>query len=319
MMKRIISALLVLIISVQLFSCEGVYTPPTEPPTDPCPPHADADKSGVCDKCGAIVSLSPEDGGEDETGEPFTVTLKLDGEAFIPDADENVLVQWTDGFSYHSAKMEDGVAAVTGLDGDYRVTLSGLPSGYAYNPNVYVATNDNRNTEIEIYEIITARGTGADLYQNIIKLYYTGVYEAEIKRASQRLYYQFMHSESGTYTIESWVDVTQNSINPIADVYYGHAQYKNFAYSIDDGGVSSTYTKNFVYSFDVDSTNIGSIYAFGLKLTEISGRYPAKVHIAIKKDGEFVRPKTDYTMVIPTEQFEWTEEYSKSQYTYVEA
>lgn len=318
-MKKLLSAILVLVISLQLFSCEGVYTPPAEPPVEPCPPHADTDKSGVCDKCGAIVELPGGSGGEEDSGEPFTVSLTLDGEAFIPEEDEAIFVQWTDGFAYHSAKMEGGVASVSGLDGDYRVTLTTVPDGYAYNPNIYTATNDERDIEIELHQIKKTRGTGANLYQNIITLTTTGVYSTEIKRASQKVYYQFRPTASGTYTVESWIDVTENNVNPTADIYYGTFAAKFFGYTQDDGGAASTYTKNFVYTFEVDASNIGSVYTFGLKISEISGKYPQKVVFAVKKDGEFERPKTDYTMVIPTYEFEREAEYDSRLYTYKEA
>ena len=321
-MKKLLSVILVLVISLQLFSCEGVYTPPAEPPVEPCPPHADTDESGVCDKCGAIVELPGSSGGEEDSGEPFTVSLTLDGEAFIPEEDEAIFVQWTDGFAYHSAKMEGGVASVSGLDGDYRVTLTTVPDGYAYNPNIYTATNDERDIEIELRKISTVRGanatTGSGLY-NCLKVSGTGIYSVDIKRASQVVYYEFRPTGQGMYRIESWVDVTENSVNPKLDIYTGTFAAKYYSYTQDDGGASSTYTKNFVYEIDIGESFIGNTFTIGVKLSEISGKYPQNMVFAITRDGDFDVPKTEYEMVIPTERFERTEEYDKTRYDYVQA
>ena len=321
-MKRFISLILAIIV-LALSSCEGVYTPPVTPPEEVCPPHRDSDKSGICDKCGAAVEISGEQPSDPEqTDAPFTVKLVLEGEQFIPDEDEVIFVQWTDGFSYYTSKLEGGVAEASGLDGDYRVTLSAAPDGYAYNPNIYVATNDDRDIEIELREVSKIRGvtssTGSSLY-NCFKINSTGVYAVEIKRASQVAYFEFSPRGQGTYTIESWVDTTENTVNPKMDVYYGTFAAKYFAYTIDDGAASSTYTKNFLHEINTAEEAVGNDYTFGVKLSEISGKYPQKIYINVLRDGEYDPPKTEYEMVIPTERFERAPEYDKTRYTYTEA
>ena len=62
-MKRFLAAMLAFVM-LFLVSCEGVYTPPVTPPSDPCPPHRDADNSGVCDKCGAALYTRADDNAE---------------------------------------------------------------------------------------------------------------------------------------------------------------------------------------------------------------------------------------------------------------
>ena len=306
-MKRIFAALLVLTMMLQLFSCEGIYTPPIEPPTDPCPPHADTDKSGVCDKCGAIVEIPEEPNDGEESGEPFTVSLVYDGEEFIPDGDEAIFVQWTDGYTYHTAELVNGVASASGLDGDYRVTLTNVPDGYAYNPNIYIATNDNRDTRIELHKISKIRGatssTGSSLY-NCYNISGTGIYSIEIKRSTQVVYYEFRPTRRGTYTIESWVDITDNSINPSIDVYRGTFAAKYFSYTLDDGGAASTYTKNFSYNIEIGEDFIGNSYTIGVKLSEISGKYKAFYHLCsdiIKQRIEFLNSDHILLCHIPVE------------------
>lgn len=319
-MKRILSLILAVVV-LTLSSCEGVYTPPVTPEAESCPPHRDLDKSGICDKCGAVVELP---GGSDEGGsdEPFTVKLTLDGEDFIPDDDETIFVQWTDGFNYHSAELVDGVASVVGLDGDYRVTLSSVPSGYAYNPNIYIATSESRDIAIELREISKIRGvtssTGSGLY-NCFKISGTGIYTVEINRASQVAYFEFSPTREGTYTIESWVDVTENRVNPIMDLYNGTFAAKYFDSTIDGGAASSTYTKNFQHKINTGEAFIGNTYTFGVRVSEIGGKYPQKIVFAVTRNGTFDPPTTEYEMVIPTERFERTPEYDSSLYTYTEA
>ena len=81
--------------------------------------------------------VTDEEGNVDEN--PFTVTLTVDGQVYIPSEEQPISVQWNDGYSIHTAPIgSDGVARVGGLDGDYRIRLTAIPEGYAYNPNVYL-------------------------------------------------------------------------------------------------------------------------------------------------------------------------------------
>ncbi|MBQ7357628.1 MAG: hypothetical protein IJW65_02710, partial [Clostridia bacterium] len=140
MKKRIISCILFfLVISMLLSSCSE-FTPAVDPngnnerptqneqPTEGTPPE--------------------EDDGS------YTVTLSYNGEQYIPTSDTEIYVQWNDGFSFHKALMEDGVAKVGNLDGDFQVTLSAVPEGFAYDPNAYIATTDNRHIEIKLHKVI---------------------------------------------------------------------------------------------------------------------------------------------------------------------
>jgi hypothetical protein len=87
-------------------------------------------------------AVTDENGNVDEN--PFTVTLMVGEDVYVPSEEHPISVQWSDGFSVHTAPIgKDGVARVGGLDGDYRVNLTAIPEGYTYNPNVYTATNNN--------------------------------------------------------------------------------------------------------------------------------------------------------------------------------
>ncbi|MBE7085428.1 MAG: hypothetical protein E7368_05180 [Clostridiales bacterium] len=243
---------------------------------------------------GGTIIVDPDD--EDL----FTVHLVYDGKKYVPTIAMEAF--WTDGFSYHRAPFEkDGVARVDGLDGDYRVTLSNVPEGFAYDPSAYVATNDGRHITIELYKIQKTVGKGTELYK-CIALNIAGVYQAEITSAEHIVYYEFEPRKSGVYTVESWVDSTENMVNPKLDIYTGTFAAKYYSYTMDDGGVESTFTKNCKYEVKIDEKEVGNCFTFGLKADAKNG-YPQKIWFAVKRDGGFEKNWATSTFVLPTEDF----------------
>ena len=108
-MKRLsqLIALLVLI-SILLTSC-GTYTPPadggnTNQPANPDDPNTNPDNPNNPDN---------------QTEPPYTVTLNVNGKAYTPNAANGpYFVQWSNGFSVHTAELIDGKAEIYGLDDD---------------------------------------------------------------------------------------------------------------------------------------------------------------------------------------------------------
>lgn len=290
-MKRIILLLTALfLLTLTLASC-GVYNPPVT--TDKVDVTAD--------------STAPQQGEKPADGK-FTASLKFNGALFKPEGE--ITVQWTDEFNLHQATLDDeGMATVTGLDGDYTVTVFGLPEGYAYNPNAksQLATNDKPHVDIEVYKIIeTGRETGSDLYNHIINISSPGIYRVELKNEEQVVFYQFVPQFAGTYVIESWADTTAQVLNPKIDVYYGSVAYKTFAYTKDDGGVSDGFTKNFSYTVEIDDSQFSedgrggqAVYAFGVKASVRGNKYPAYVDISLTLDGGYEMPTTQTDMMVP--------------------
>ena len=126
MMKKAISLLLCLLLAVSLLSC-GEYKPPLE---------FEEGESTEAESAGGELDSDPTN--------DFTVTLRLNGKAYKPQISINVY--WSDGYDIYIAPVdENGVARIDGLDGDYKVTLSSVPAGYAYDANSYVATNLERD------------------------------------------------------------------------------------------------------------------------------------------------------------------------------
>ncbi|MBQ8322372.1 MAG: hypothetical protein IJX91_00215 [Clostridia bacterium] len=240
---------------------------------------------------------SDSDVDSTDTENQFTVALSLNGKIYKPSID--IYAQWTDGFSYHSAKIDEtGVATVENLDGDYRVTLSAVPDGYSYDPSAYMATNNKKNVTIELVKLERSRGEGAGLY-SCIPINTTGVYRTTVKSASHVVYYEFTPRESGMYSIESWVDTTQNTVNPLLDVYTGSFAAKYYSKTLDGGAVESTYTKNFIHEVNIRDDEIGNAFTFAVKATSKSNEYPITVDFAVKLDGEMPPRNSTSEMKLP--------------------
>ncbi len=245
-------------------------------------------------------------GGEVDEN-PFTVTVTYEGQTYIPTVENPISILWSDGYSVHEAPLEaDGIARMGGLDGDYKVTMSALPEGYTYNPNIYQATNSSRHVEIELQKIVPTTGKGIDL-NNCIRIKNTGVYCVEVKSADSETFFEFAPSRSGIYSVESWMDITANEINPTANYYGANFAYKRLQSTHDTGGQEGSYTKNFKMDVKIADENISksgtgaAVFTFGIKATQKNGKYPIKVYIAITLDGEFSLNHTDAQIMIPQE------------------
>ena len=93
------------------------------------------------------------------------------------------------------------------------------------------------------------------------------------------------------YSIESWIDITEDNINPYVDVYYGSSQWKAYEKTINDGGAVGSYTINFVHNVQIAAENISAggqaTYTFVVKAESKNNKYPITVTFAVKRDGEF--------------------------------
>ena len=251
----------------------------------------------------------------------FTADVMLNGEPFNPESLE-IYVQWTDGFSFYTDLLdENGKASVSGLDGDYQVTLSNIPDGLSYNPNAYVATSDAPHVVIELYELDKIRRGGDDLY-NCVELNQLGMYQVEILSPEHQVFVEFHPPSNGVYWVESWMDVTANDINPKIDVYTGTSVgAKYFAYTLDDGGVCSQYTKNFRYEIkiaDEGFSNSGGgsqSFTFAVKCDSKDGTYPVKVNFVVQLNGGFTVDRNSAKWMVP----EHGSIYTNEQRAYLEA
>lgn len=272
--------------------------------------------AGAC-ACGQYQSAvdSPENATTDEiVTEPpaseseqveagYTVTLTHNGKVFS--AADGVVAHWTDGYSYHTASFAGGVAATDYLDGDFRVTLSGLPEEYTYNPNIYTATATERDVEIELHRVEVPRGAGSDEY-HCIQLRKTNYYRAQFSRAGQQIFFEFIPTSAGTYVLESLVDTAAQEFNPVLMVYVGSSQFKLFDHEQDGGGAENGYTKNFRYEMRVDDDEIGSVFTFAIRLDAKSDEFPQFVDFALQLDTTYDRQDTVAVMQVPAEMYALT-------------
>lgn len=301
-MKRIIATALVILLVLSMLSCGGEVVPSDSSvasssvdttPTDSSKPDDTTDK---------------EDDGETV----FRVYLEYNGEAFTSNTDVPITVTWNDGISFVNADVnEDGMASVTGLDGDYDVTLKNLPSGYTYNPNIYKATNDAPEIVIDIYKLGTSSGAGSGVYNRKV-ISKTAVYRATLKDSEHMIFFEFAPKSSGTYTIESWLPVTDDKINPKIDVYISNPANPGETpqYTLDTGGAEGkNYTKNFKYEVEIADEMISLsggqvVFIFAIRVAARNDRYfPINVDFAVQYEGGFEinRPISNY--VLPEEMY----------------
>ena len=312
-MKRLPIILSLLLALTLLLSACGEYNPAVKLPGGSHSTEAETPEEGV---------VTDEQGEIDKN--PFTVTLKVGEEVYVPSEEHPIYVQWNDGYSVHTAQVgKDGTARVGGLDGDYRVRLTAIPEGYTYNPNAYTATNNDRNLEIDLYKIVTTRGHGDQLY-NAIEIKNTGLYCVELTSPTHEIFFEFAPPKSGTYSMESWMDTIENKVNPQARYYGANRFFKEYQHTADGGGAEGTYTKNFKLDVKIADEMISDggqvTFSFGVLSSSTDGVYPIKVYFAITLDGEFSLNHTESELMYPAdEHLERAPDYDAGKYEFVGA
>lgn len=292
MCKKIIALLLASVMLLSFISC-GEYRPAT------------GGGSGNSNQGGNNKPSDKPSGGGDLDNDPtndFSVQLRLNEQPFRPTTAINVY--WSDGYNVHVAPLdESGYAVIDGLDGDYNVTLSSVPSGCAYDPNAYVATNDNRNIIIDLYDLNPLRGAGAGLYE-CYTINSTGVYTVTVNSESDFSFIEFAPQTNGVYTVESWVSATEDEVSPICIAYLGSSQYKYGEYRVTDVGICGSYTRNFIHTVNIADDHISSggsqTFTFAVGAETKSSAYPVNLTFAIKRNGGFDLEKTEQSTVFPT-------------------
>lgn len=227
-------------------------------------------------------------GSSGVTDKPFTVNLEYDDEKYIPD--NGLKAQWYDGTDFkYSGFDSEGVASVTGLDGDYSVTLDGLDDRFTYNPNIYFASNDDRDVTIILYDLTSTYGRGVKFDE--LYIYGEGYYRATFrsdKDMQEGIFFAYVPQNRGIYTVESYVDLTLNEINPRLNVYVGNKSFTgDIQQSVDDGSLSSNFTKNFKYEVEVKSVGQSVYYRFAVIFESRSAvSYPLNIDFQLRYQSE---------------------------------
>lgn len=298
-MKKFLIIFLSLVLIVVCAGC-GTYTPPIIPENP-------GGTTGSGGSGGTGGNNGGTDGGEDRPpvdGEEdfiFTVTLyETNGKGqktrFYPQTGQVIEVLWAGESSLATAKVDPtGVARKEGLDGDYRVSLSNLPTDsngnptHTYNPNGITADNVNRDVEIVLIPIRTTGAGNGNSNSSKYNLTTEGAYLATFRRAGQEIWYQYKPTVSGVYTIETLIDAEANEVNPTIKFYNSNTggwYDPNPIETITDGGAGSSFTKNAKWEVTLDSSEIGNIRTFTLSI-DSKVNYPIDVYFSVTYVGEF--------------------------------
>lgn len=232
----------------------------------------------------------------------FTVSLVYNKKIYIPEAGEKITVIWADEYSQYTADIgEDGFAKIK-LDGDFNVYLSNIPDNYTYNPNIYKVDNEHNTCEIELYKVgKISKGSGTDEYK-AYKITTTGYYRATIKTQTQRVFYEYAPTKSGTYVIESFVNIYDDVVNPIVDTYRGSIAAKYFDKTYNTGGASKQggYTNNFKWVISLADEEIGNVFTFAIK-AESKISYPVTVDFSIAYYSSYELEHPDVKLMVAEE------------------
>lgn len=279
-LKKVLVAVIIFVLAVMMVACN--YKPATDNGT-----NGGSSSSGTSGGSGSVSN-----------GDVFTVKLSES----IPYAYlSEIKAIWTDTESqndaFYSASFDkNGVAQVSGLDGDFKVTLSTTPSGYTYNPNIYFVNNESKDVTIKLYKLSsvnnpTATGLTSD---DPFVLSSTGAYRAVLTAQNFEggLWFMYKPTYEGDYSFESMIDVTANKLNPILDQHGGNSGgYVNLkvpTMTVDGGGEENTYTKNFRWELNISGFLIGNVYYFHIYATTLDkGVFPLMIDFILDRNGEF--------------------------------
>lgn len=278
----VILAVLTLMILIQA-GC-GNFSPPINLPDPPLPDDGSHSGNNGSEEEHDIFRVFLVD----ESGKPFYPTLP-------------VYAQWTGDEGVYSVEVNpEGYAQVFDLDGDYKVTLSALPANYTYDPNNNFVDNVNPDITIEIKKILGSYdvNNGSGQYKQVT-LSELGTYRVSLGSQNDGVFFAFYPTAGGIYSIESWVDITENLINPIADEYNGTFAWNQFLRSCDGGGSESTYTKNFRMTMEITDDQVGNSKIFALHADTIGNNYPLTFDFTIKYEGRPPEHVITYEKVKP--------------------
>ncbi len=240
---------------------------------------------------------NPDDMPSEETAS-YTAAVFYDNAPFDP-KDMNIYVVWVNNSQVKKVPLgADGKADAGKLDGQFNVYLEGLPSKYSYNPGGYVATSESASVAILLTDITAPeRGDGKGLYESegCYQIKYDGTYRVVLERERQEIFYEYVTSASGVYSVESWVNVYDNNVNPYVVKYSGSSQFKYNPQKQDGGGfsISGGYTKNFRFEYKVDRSEVGGTFTFAVGAESKTSAYPVVVDFHIKYEGEYVSENAD--------------------------
>ncbi len=228
---------------------------------------------------GPIDPSGPQDGDDEEH---FTVSLSYHNSKYVPRT--NIYAQWTgsDGNIYRAQFNTSGVAEANAeLDGEYRVTLGNVPENFAYNPNIYLADNDNKHITVVLEDYRDLTAVTELIYSQSVTLSLNTIYRLVLPKTK----YFGLFRISGCI-FETWCDIVENDINVKLTGYMSNGGgfiNEASAFTLAGGGASSSYTKNI--RADLSQGDTAGMNMFMLTATSRSGRQPIVVFFRIGERG----------------------------------
>lgn len=255
-----------------------------------------------------------EEQPEEDLKTHYRVSVIYNNQPFSP-GDKEVTAVWRNDTEIKRVELAaDGTADAGVLEGDFSVYLEGLPEKYTYNPNGYTATEDGRFVSILLTDIMqpanASSADGKDKYVNLgcYKVKFDGTYRAvlsgeKVNNEEGVLFYEYAPTAAGWYSITSNVNVYDDEINPLIDVWGGSMAFKWYDRTIDGGGVSLSggFTKNFRHEIRISEREVGGSFSFAIHAVNKSGKYPVYVDFTIKYEGEYKSSYDNVKVVVPQE------------------
>ncbi len=228
---------------------------------------------------------SGEDSSVEETpaGDCYTVRLQTsDGSRWSSLA--GLYAVWTDktGADMYKASFDkDGVAVCYEPDGEYYVTLSGLPTGYTYNPNAYEANNDAKETVVKLYPLRSLTGGDGGVSPDHFQIKQAGAYRFTFEKETDEFYFTFSGTSSGKISLQTLIDITTNELSPTLYECFG-THLPKVRKEITGGGASNTFTKNIYCEYNLTGSQ-EMLFKTGVE-TAKEGLYPVTVDLLIEQN-----------------------------------
>lgn len=281
----------------------GVYSDAVESPGSSAGSGGSSSSGSSTSSGGYTSTVSIVTAEEDEDGETV----------YVPYTDtDGITAQWMslNVSSVQTAEFNSShYASLSGLDGEYQVTISGLDDDYSYNTNAYSVSNDSRKVVIVIYEVTIPRATSSKQGTSLSYAYSIsdmGIYRATIASADDAVWFKFSPTQSGSFSLTSWENAAEDLVDPVLTAYFGSSAWVNMnnAVTVDTGGTSGIFTTNFLYQTNFSSDMVGGTCVFTISARSYTGNYPVTVDFCLAYDGDYVVSTVDERVIVPEEEFE---------------
>lgn len=290
-MKKFLISLLCVLAALLCICCNaGTYTPPENNPDKPATP---------------VGPTKPDLPPEEQI--TFTVRLENDGKQYIPTQAMTAVFMGMSGMYTADFDLTTGVAEIKGLDGEYHVILQNLPDNLSYDNNAYQVSNDHPDLTIVLDTIIaTYDGVVVDNPKvefssqsgKFVTIEQLGTYRTILSGKDSMFLCAYRPTASGFYTVSSRMDITANEVNPKVDLYIGQAGFiAYYERTQDGGGLSSTYTKNFLMEIELTDDELNNALMFAVYAENRGNTYPIEIDFTIERLGEAGSHSTAYTLM----------------------